>query len=274
MYVAIIALLSLISCNSSKKLDVKSLSTRWIATQTIDLEQNFILNKLIEKPRNIFNPLIKIGYFNYYGEILYDCLYYKPVNTKEAGVFKVIKNPKNDSCQKIVFEKSYFKTDEVFNFKLNIKKNILELYIDKDLYTFKMLNYGSYANTLYKGAVKETEYQGISYFSDIKERSLKKEIKLKDGMSCLKVNDFCESSVNTCKTCVNGWHEVMDSACKNKFSRVCGIDKCGTKDNPACLRGIATVGLDPKFYCINDSPFGFCQQRLRVFCSNSKLVCR
>lgn len=273
MHIAIIVLLSFLSCNKASKMDVQSLSSRWIATESIEFEQNFVLNKLVEKPKNILNPLMKIGFFNYNGETIYDCLYYKPASQSKSGIFKVIKNPSNISCQKIAYDKSFFSVEEVYNFKINITNNTLELYFDKDLYKFTMLNYGSYLNSIYKEPIRDTQFKGVSYYSNIKESSLEKRVKTKDGTSCLKVNDFCESSKDTCAKCKSGWYEVMDSACRDKYSRVCGIDKCGTKDNPACIRGVATVGLDTKFYCVNDSPFGFCQKGLRVMCLNDLLVC-
>ncbi len=273
MYASIIALLLvLISCEFKEQSSI--LQKRWLSTKVIEKEQNFKFDTFVTKPKSIFNPLLKIGFINSDNEIYYDCLYYRPKNKLGYGTFKVIRNPKNLSCEKTVLNKALVEFDEIYNFKINIEGHELKIYIDKEVLNIKLLNYGDYPNRLYQTAIRDTPFKSITYISDIRNKIKYGHKTLKDGQLCLKVKDNCDEVFNKCSLCESTWFEVMNSACPTKYSRVCGQNECGQKNRPACPRGVQTVGMDTYLYCINDSPFGFCDKGLRVFCENETLICK
>jgi hypothetical protein len=56
---------------------------------------------------------------------------------------------------------------------------------------------------------------------------------------CHKVGDDCQSEGEyKCHLCRYGWFEVIRSNCKTKRDKYCGIDRCGQKGFPACVRGV------------------------------------
>lgn len=275
MYASIIVLFFLISCNESV-LDnpfYKKINVRWFAGVSIEKEQNLKVDEFITKPKSIDIPLLKIGFLSKKGNVIYDCLYYKPSDNNSPGELKVIHNPESISCEQVVSEKEIARIDEVYNFKLNFKETDLILFVDQKEFKFSLLNLGTYSFKKFEAPIKDTFTKGVVYLSNI-DSELKKNVKLKDGEYCYKVDDDCSIlKKNNCDSCESTWHELIDSKCSSSFSRVCGEDQCGKKGQIACIRGSATVGLDSSLYCINDSPFGFCQGNLRVMCLNEVLVC-
>lgn len=268
----VVLLIFLFSCNT--KHESSLLQKRWLSTQIIKLEQNFKLDTFVTKPKSIYNPLMKIGFINKDNEVFYDCLYYRPKTKEGFGSFKVIKNPKNISCEKLVLNKPIYQLKEIYNFKINIESHKLKIYIDKEVLDIKLVNYGAYPHKLYQAPIRETAFKSVSYISDIRDKILYENEPIEDGKICLKVNDDCSLAINNCSSCKSTWYEVMNSKCPTKYSRVCGKSECGQKNSPACLRGVTTVGMDTYLYCVNDSPFGFCQKGLRVICINNTLVCK
>lgn len=276
MHVAIIALLILLaSCQeiSFKDSFYENVNDRWSAGVDISKGQNLKLNKFIVRPKSINIPLLKVAFLNNKAEKVYDCLFFKAAEDNRPGVLKVVENINNISCEQLASEKEIAKITNIFNFKVDIDTNRLKLFVDEKLYEFILLNMGEFPNKKYEAPIKKTFTPGVLYLSDVKTAGAKKEL-IKDDQFCYKVDDECSiTKKNICNQCKNGWHEIIDSKCASTFSRKCGADKCGQKGESACIRGSATVGLDTNFYCINDSPFGFCQEGLRVMCVNEVLVC-
>ena len=91
---------------------------------------------------------------------------------------------------------------------------------------------------------------------------------------CQKFNEKCEEIINwNCDSCAGGWFEVIDSGCQTKTSKVCGVNRCGEKNWPACLRGWQYTETQSSYYCETGSKVGFCQDNLDVVCDNGLLVC-
>ena len=276
MHAAIIALLAfLISCQDLKPRDsfYQTINDRWSAGVAVFEGQNLKLNEFVTRPKSINIPLLKVEFLNYEGEKTYDCLFFKAAQDEEPGILKVVENVNNISCEKLASEKEVARIANIFNLKLDLVTNRLKLFVDEKLYEFILLNMGEFPNRKYEAPIKKTYTPGVLYLSNVKTAGVKKEL-IKNGEFCYQVDDDCSViKKNTCNQCENGWHEIIDTKCPSKLSRKCGADKCGQKGESACIRGSATVGLDPNFYCINDSPFGFCQEGLRVMCVNEVLVC-
>lgn len=108
----------------------------------------------------------------------------------------------------------------------------------------------------------ETKIQADESFPDHKARI------------CHDISDECEvNSKNNCSQCTNGWYSVIGKyACEEGLRKYCGKDQCGQKGWPACQR--FQLPEDPKqIVCVDNSPYGFCQDGLAVYCVNNELVC-
>ena len=93
---------------------------------------------------------------------------------------------------------------------------------------------------------------------------------------CHEVDDECRTvGTYECHRCRFGFFETVESDCKTERTKYCGINRCGEAGMPACPRGrvlLEEIGGD---YCGQNSPAGFCQEGLSIFCDErNKLVCR
>jgi len=62
--------------------------------------------------------------------------------------------------------------------------------------------------------------------------------KIANGQLCHQLSDDCQELIKfSCDRCAVSWYEIISSNCKESYSKICGIDHCGTLDNPACPRG-------------------------------------
>jgi hypothetical protein len=96
---------------------------------------------------------------------------------------------------------------------------------------------------------------------------------LKNDSNCHDVNEDCEIvSPSICHRCENGWYEIPNGCpIGPKF---CGSLKCGSKNAPACRRGMTWQRSTAEFDCRVNSTFAYCSQGLSVQCEGKKAFCR
>ncbi len=114
---------------------------------------------------------------------------------------------------------------------------------------------------------------------------------LKNAILCYGVDKDCrEVKQNSCHLCRYGSFEVItQSVCSRGGSRFCGVNKCGTSGNPACLRGLslafefvederveeASLDIANDKNCIEQQKRGFCNVGLYPVCDeHGILVCQ
>tara|TARA_Y100000590_G_scaffold469529_1_gene657577 strand:- start:16664 stop:17542 length:879 start_codon:yes stop_codon:yes gene_type:complete len=87
--------------------------------------------------------------------------------------------------------------------------------------------------------------------------------------SCKILQDF------ECGTCKRGWYSVVDHACKNGGSKLCGSSRCGERNQPACPRGTGFEEPQNGSYCFRGSKAGICRDGLETYCDeNEVLICK
>ncbi|MFN8369416.1 MAG: hypothetical protein U0T83_02190 [Bacteriovoracaceae bacterium] len=93
---------------------------------------------------------------------------------------------------------------------------------------------------------------------------------LVDGTICQDFNQKCEESISyICDQCLNGWYEISGGKCHKKHIKICGINQCGQKDQFACPKGLDNNSDD---LCSEPKKFGFCEENLKVECSENKYL--
>jgi uncharacterized protein YlbG (UPF0298 family) len=93
---------------------------------------------------------------------------------------------------------------------------------------------------------------------------------------CHFVNDQCDELLPfKCDECRYGWYEVEGDKCPTMNTKYCGVNNCGSKGNPACLRGTSYLtGQKIKRGCYINSKSVFCNDGLLVTCGdNNVLIC-
>jgi hypothetical protein len=90
--------------------------------------------------------------------------------------------------------------------------------------------------------LNSAETQKIGKFND--------SYSLKTAVMCRRVNKDCEVvGEDICHQCQFGSFEVVDFQCLKGGSRYCGINHCGEKNEPACIRGMQTLDGDVDGIC-------------------------
>ncbi|MBC77201.1 MAG: hypothetical protein CME64_14415 [Halobacteriovoraceae bacterium] len=183
------------------------------------------------------------------------CLMVKTPYELEPGKMKFVSLDSESKCSDAIFKEPVDQEFEFYNLMIKLKDNHLTLEFDKNKIEFSFFNIKSNAVEL-------------SMESADKGRQLQI---LKDGDVCRQVADDCTVVKDECDRCENGSYYLKNSSCLSSYSKVCGVDNCGLKNNPACIRGEVSTGV--KDYCIQDSPVGFCIGDARVGCVNKTLIC-
>lgn len=278
----IILLFTLLSCqNKGVESDFYyETNRRWIAgTKVSWVSEHYQEDTAIVKPAGTWQVIMKVNFLDQNFNEVSDCVFYQVPSDENEGTLKVIANRSNVPCQNIIGEEEYASIDGIINFgyerKFNLNEKInLVLKIDTHRLKYNFLNYGKDEQQveLLSSSVKKTKNTGILISSDINYKV--RYLNHADGKICFDVNHDCSVTIeNTCHRCKLGFYKTVSSACKSHYREVCGQDLCGTKGNPACLRGYLASGIESRNYCITDSPVGICQKGLRVVCINGTLLC-
>ena len=92
---------------------------------------------------------------------------------------------------------------------------------------------------------------------------------------CHKVNNNCETIEKyKCDRCKYGWYEVIGSKCRKVRDKYCGVNRCGEKGWPACVRGFNFSKSRIESGCYAESDSGFCQKGLVTGCDGDQnLIC-
>lgn len=247
------------SCEATNIHNEKIL-TRWISLQKIvKINPKIEQKKPIIKPKATIQYLFAVAFYDRSFELNYDCIYYEIPLNDEMGKLLIQKNYSDEICPD-------YPTKEIIYESLNVKDLNFEL---KEQNMFLSLQY---KDDKEKNQEMIFRKMPLKISSSVSEVFSKKPAILKDNEICEKVSDDCKVTNPRCDNCKNSFFPIINSACKTNYSKVCGPNNCGTKGNPACIRGYAASKYDLD-YCINDSPIGFCEGDLRVMCINNTLIC-
>jgi hypothetical protein len=278
MYVKslILCFIFLLSCKQVVTTDefYKKTSSRWNFATKISWENSHYkgLEKILS-PKGTYQSIFEIEFVDKNFNKSYDCIQFYIPKKDFDGELSIVPNPKHEDCSKLITSQSYAKIKEIKNFGFEIDSDVLKLKVDEFRFEYKLLNFLKQIKpTLLDSSIIPSTLDGILIASNISYS--KQNPLIKDGSICYDIDDECnELLTNKCSDCKGGFFEVIASKCGVKRKRVCGVNKCGEKNQYACFRGYLASGIDPKNYCIADSPVGFCNENLKVVCINNVLMC-
>lgn len=253
---------------------------RWMAATHIKWKSpHYKQDQKILKPEGTWQPIIEVEFIDLNFTEVSDCLFYKVPENTDDGEIKVVANRSRVECKDLVAEDGYANIKGIINFGyesfIKIKDKVqLVLKVDTDRLKYQFLNLKDTTSDmkLLDSSVDKTVVTGAQISSEVNYKVNIPD--LPEGTVCYDVNDKCEVVVkDKCKRCKFGAYKSISSKCDRSFRKTCGMNKCGQKNQVACIRGYIASGLEPDAYCINDSPVGFCGKGLRVVCLNGTLVC-
>lgn len=276
----IIFLLIFISCLNQKSTHDENLETLLrrlsFSKEVFKINPNISQGVLISSPPDTWQLISKFKLKVTSETYLVDCLFYKVPTAKNAGILKLVSEKNGKSCDESYLEKGKIEVNKINKLSYLFKENILHLKLNDQNFKIKMPN-------IWEKTVKPKVFS-----SDIKNDVSLLGFGLLDyvpsevyGEEILKENDYCHTYTNSCSEkiaykcdkCPQGiFTEVVSSNCRDGYNKICGDFSCGGVGELACIRGFqaSKFKLD---YCINDSPVGFCDEGLRVYCRDDKLVC-
>lgn len=253
---------------------------KWIgATRLINIHKYVKEKETLKKPAGTWQKIFEVEYDENPNTQRRDCLFYYIPFDGESGIIKIVRfdekcsfdGPNDDEEElKGIYNFSYeYRSDYKAKYQLILKID------DKVLkYSFNNFSKNELETKIGSSSNPTSKNYGVRVFpKKVNGEFLKKEI-IEDGEVCFQVDSRCKiKKENHCDQCQGGSYSIIDNACPTKFTKVCGVNQCGYKNQAACIRGY--ISTDFKLdYCMNDSPVGFCQKGLRVICYNGKLICR
>lgn len=248
------------------------IETRWLAAEDALLSDYVRPNEAIRKPIGTSIVIAQVILLNRSFYQTKDCLIYKTPSKTNQGILKVINVSPKIACEKVaMIGTANLKLEGLYNIAIDYKKGVFTFIDDKIKRQIQFLNYQNKTQKkLLDTSASQTKFPGmkISYLIS------KNEEVLNEGDICFDVDDKCNVLIkNKCDYCPSSILPVIASNCLYKARKYCSKKLCGQKNSPACIRGRVASHYDG-LYCINDSPLGFCEKNLRVFCINDELICR
>ncbi len=274
----------------------------------------FNKGKEVKKPLGTWQNLLRMELVGEEGkERKIQCLIYKLPNPlgdhRTLGILKVVNVKEDEKCDNVWDKSAEIELEDINSLKIFLSKNKRKIgqgKITLDPYTlvlkvnwgfdrtdkwmlFPFLNLAKrvrlpYMNKRYSPSLKIKKLSGLSFWPE--EMSNTKPVKLigkytdsygqNSATLCHKVDDKCQTiGLNTCSRCRYGYFEVVSSKCTKVFNKYCGVNNCGKKGEPACIRGFEyEAGKKFEGGCYNDSKSVYCNKGLNPICDgNQVMIC-
>lgn len=250
----------------------EELKSRTYAAENISFSRYVRLGEPIRSPLGATVLLAEVILLNRKFQRTKDCLIFKVPSPTQKGILTLHNVHPADSCEPPLEENTkILELKNLYNIAFEYSAGTLVIINEKERYIFPFYNYKfDKKKNLLETSVSNKKVPGVAVSYVISQKFEN----LKNNDICFDVNDKCEEVVaDKCDYCPGAILPVIASNCESKVRRYCSNALCGTKGQPACLRGRKASGYTGP-YCINDSPLGYCEKPLRVICYNNELVCR
>lgn len=254
-------------------------TTNWhsaVVSEKHEFYQNY---EIIDKPKNTWQLLFAVEYKDANYQLKKDCVFYR-VPGDDLGILKLISSNPEKKCDDLVFQKGAqeWKDLKALQFAIDEHRLFVQLTFQNfELETWDVPMMSVFKNPQPKLNISSAEYRAPKIMF-LKTRSSNEKIKLrpslsiKDGEICHSIGEDCrEVSASQCMKCPQGWFEIP-SGCPQS-PKYCGVQLCGFKNRPACMRGLNYTGTEKKFDCRTDSSFAYCAKGLTVQCQGNLAYC-
>jgi hypothetical protein len=184
------------------------------------------------------------------------CLFYK-VSDKSDGELYGVMTKDGVDCQNVINDSPVFSIGKIRSMSVKKNNSTFNFY-----YTLENFKEDQFSFT-------QKKYIGMEFL--INQGSQKQ--KLADGVVCSHFDVDCNEIVKSnCDSCENAWYEIYNG-CKLGGKKICGAITCGSRGNPACLRGITYQRKRVDYKCREDDSFVFCAKGLKINCQGEEAYC-
>lgn len=233
-----------------------------------------------------------------------DCLFYFVPYKENDGKIKIISTDQLNPCDNLSLKEgqyemqglselsyAYIRNEEhqlvrsrkisplTFTLKMKLRGDENEaLKIEVPIFNGKPEEEGQrFKYRLYFSSAPYGKFQDFDVFSSLPNQQLSgswdDRYSSKNAIKCSDLDDRCQmTGANECQKCRFGYFEAFKENCSSSSVKFCGLNRCGEKSEPACLRGF---DYDLKKSKTNEGHLAFyCQDDLvPTVDENGLLVC-
>lgn len=248
-------ILSFISCQKKELLDERiALKQELLKSLPYALRvKNFsVLDEVITRPIGAESLILSIQYYDESSlKLSNDCLYYRTPFREKKGELTLVRQFRNE-CSEIQEGTVIAGLKEISDLMISKKNHRL---------IFSYVKGSEFISSSYplideKGKTRHEKYQSIkreALYSSLQLLKIDTDsfdainpnlgnindsFALGSAIRCHQVSKECKDvKENICNRCRYGYYEVVDYQCPQGGSKYCGINRCGEKNGPACVRG-------------------------------------
>lgn len=235
-------------------------------------------HETIIKPQDSWQTLFSLVYVDRDLKRLKDCVFYR-VPGKEPGALKIKTMSSGEKCDDQILNPGDVELRGVKTLQFSVYDR--KINIDLSLENFKIQSWeatlqGAFVKPMAGMGMSSAEYKSPKTIYLAPKTGIKtnnEETFLKDKALCHDINETCqEVAKSECSRCAGGWYEIPNG-CANG-PKYCGTLNCGSKNQPACRRGMKWQRSEKDEDCRMDSSFAYCSGGLKVTCEGQKAFCR
>jgi hypothetical protein len=250
------------------------------ALKVVERHEFYLNNEVIIRPKNTWQTLFGVLYRDSNLVTYKDCLYYQ-VPGDGPGILKLKTVPVNKKCEKFVFSQADKEWKDLKALQFTIENNSLIVgltFKDFQLEKWEIPLFNAFKRPTPKGLMSSAEYRSprftfLSPYKGMLSVRPQKAPPLKDKMVCHDIDEDCqEKSPSVCTQCENGWYEIPNGC--SQGPKYCGQSYCGSKNRPACRRGMKYQLKTEGFKCREDQSFAYCAKGLHIQCHGEIPYCQ
>ena len=248
-------ILSFISCQKKELLDERIVLKQELLKSipyALRVKSFSVLDEVITRPIGAESLILSIQYYDESSlKLSNDCLYYRTPFREKKGELTLVRRFRNE-CGEIKEGTVIASLKEISDLMISKKNHRL---------IFSYVKGNEFISSSYplideKGKTKHEKYQSIKRealypslqllkidtdsFDAINPNlgNINDSFALGSAIRCHQVSKECKDvKENICNRCRYGYYEVVDYQCPQGGSKYCGINRCGEKNGPACVRG-------------------------------------
>ena len=192
-------------------------------------------------------------------------LYYRIPFKKLKGKLSIIESKLTDKCPEIPSDNILYKIENIDYLNVEFKNFELDLTMkngnNKDHWKFPFYNLSApHKHQSFKPEIENKKLNSLTLLREVKRESHFDFLGSKfdrfsnnTSLICLNIDQKCNIvGENRCEQCRFGWFEVVNKNCPIRGNRYCGINHCGEKNEPACLRGLNKYDENEEGICEGD----------------------
>jgi hypothetical protein len=238
-----------LSCWSAEKLPMEAWAT---GIEIADRHSTFRNSELLLEPAGTWQTIFGVILPGHkIAEYWRHCVHVKLPRNREAGIIRVTAQGMEESCQGQWDENILWETQDVRQVQFSLEGKEIRLWWDDGRpHAFR---------------TRLQEMSGVFLLSPEVTTG-----KWPAPPPLLADETPCKFEDGTCQRCRRGVVRIVGT----KPSYLCGVDRCGEKDRPACPRGTRWQRTRGPFTCRGENSHVFCNEGLKVECLGDQAFCR